>query len=108
MSDDRLTSRRAFAIGAGFVATAAAAGARAAPPALRQNELVTLSNTLYGSPAQRAAFIADPKGFAARLGVRNVSANELAALKNVFADGFCCHGCGCNTPPGGTTVERPQ
>ena len=135
----RLTSRRAFAAGAGVLAATLGAAARAdaqpdatgadtnsqasptatnpppqtavsplppspPPPNLsppppnspaRARDLGKLSNVLYNNPEQRAAFMADPQGFAARIGVRSVGAADLAWLKNAFADGFCCMGCGC-------------
>ncbi len=128
----RLTSRRAFAAGAGVLAATLGAAARAdaqsdstgadtnspasptatnpppttspPPPSLpppppnsaaRARDLGKLSNVLYNNPEQRAAFMADPQGFAARIGVRSVGAADLAWLKNAFADGFCCMGCGC-------------
>jgi hypothetical protein len=132
----RLTSRRAFAAGAGVLAATLGAAAPAAaqpdstsadtnspasptatqpqpttaspppsppPPSpppppnspARARDLGKLSNVLYNNPDQRAAFMADPQGFAARIGVRSVGSADLAWLKNAFADGFCCMGCGC-------------
>jgi hypothetical protein len=95
MSDKVLPSRRAFATGAGLIATAAFSSARAAPGKSRQDELVTLSNRLYSSPEQRQAFIADPQGFVSKLGLHNITPTEISNLRAVFADGFCCNGCGC-------------
>jgi hypothetical protein len=143
MSDngDRLTSRRAFAAGAGVIAAAIGAAARAQevlpptaapagptpapptdasgaapgpppeatpgagqPPAMpppppnspaRARDLGKLSNILYNNPAERALFLNDPPSYAVRLGLRYISAADLLLLRNAFADGFCCMGCGC-------------
>jgi hypothetical protein len=114
-TSDHLTSRRAFATGAGILAAALGGVAKAAtdtpwggaapPPgatqatantASRQADLIKLSNSLYNSAAQRKTFLADPQGFASKLGLRNVTSTDLLQLKSVMADGFCCGGCGCS------------
>jgi len=81
-----------------------AASTDAAPPTAprptpntpaRARDLGKLSNIIYNNPAERAAFLADPPAYAARLGLRYISAADLAAIRNNVADGFCCMGCGC-------------
>jgi hypothetical protein len=61
----------------------------------RARDLGKLSNILYNNPAERALFLSDPPSYAVRLGLRSISAADLGLLRNVFADGFCCMGCGC-------------
>ncbi len=61
----------------------------------RARDLGKLYNVLYNNPDERALFIADPGAYAGRLGLRYISAADLAWFKNAFADGFCCMGCGC-------------
>ena len=61
----------------------------------RARDLGKLSNILYNSPAERALFLSDPPSYAVRLGLRYITAADLGLLRNVFADGFCCMGCGC-------------
>jgi hypothetical protein len=70
-------------------------GSPAVNPVGRQRDLGKLSNVLYNNPDMRAQFLADPSQFSARLGLRNINSADLAGLRNVFADGFCCMGCGC-------------
>ncbi|HEX3918822.1 MAG TPA: hypothetical protein VHW60_15910 [Caulobacteraceae bacterium] len=70
-------------------------GSPAVNPVGRQRDLGKLSNVIYNNPDMRAQFLADPAQFAARLGLRNINGADLAGLRNVFADGFCCMGCGC-------------
>jgi hypothetical protein len=113
-SGEHLTSRRAFATGAGVLAAALGGVAKAAtdtpwggaapPPGQtntantsgRQADLIKLSNSLYNSAAQRKTFLANPQGFANQLGLKNVTSTDLLQLKSVMADGFCCGGCGCS------------
>jgi hypothetical protein len=61
----------------------------------RARDLGKLSNILYNNPAERALFLADPSAYAVRLGLHNISAADLGAIRNNVADGFCCMGCGC-------------
>jgi hypothetical protein len=70
-------------------------GSPAVNPLGRQRDLGKLSNVLYNNPDMRTQFLADPAQFSARLGLRNINGADLAGLRNVFADGFCCMGCGC-------------
>jgi hypothetical protein len=97
MSSDRLTSRRAFAVGAGLVASAAIAStAQAGPHGNRREELNKLSKALHDSPSERRAFVADPRAYVSKMGLHSVSDGELTNLQHMYADGFCCMGCGCS------------
>jgi hypothetical protein len=61
----------------------------------RARDLGKLSNILYNNPTERALFLNDPPSYAVRLGLRYISGADLLLLRNAFADGFCCMGCGC-------------
>jgi hypothetical protein len=113
MAEEHLesVSRRNFATGAGVLAvTSFAAGAAAAaelppapgramsaaPRATRKADLAQLSNKLYNSPAARAEFLANPQGYAGKLGLKSVGPGDLSQVQKMIADGFCCNGCGCS------------
>lgn len=111
-------SRRLFAKTAGAAAAVAAsvgtavaqpvrpAVMRARPTMARQTGLAKLSNALYNSPAERKVFLADPAGYAGRKGVQDVNQADLAQIKNMIADGFCCSGCGCSGVVPGETIQQ--
>jgi hypothetical protein len=70
---------------------------------LSKNNLGHLTNSLYNSPAERQKFLADPKGYSEGLFKARLDAadtNKLGELQKMFADGFCCGGCGCSMPFG--------
>lgn len=61
--------------------------------------LAKISEDILMSPSTRQEFLADPNGFVAqKYGVADTK--ELQAqiinLKDMIADGTCCHGCGCS------------
>jgi len=108
-----MTSRRAFAAGAGLIAAALGGAAKAAtdspwgstPPPMpppsgggagRQADLGKLGTSLYNSPSARSEFISNPQAYVSKLGLKNVTSADLTSIKGVFADGFCCMGCGCS------------
>jgi hypothetical protein len=82
--------------------------AAAKPPApatfrMSKNNLGHLTNALYNSPAERQKFLADPKGYSEtlfRAKLDPADANKLGEIQKMFADGFCCGGCGCGMPVG--------
>jgi hypothetical protein len=94
-----------------FGAVAALAATPAANPApaaqgdsfkLGKNNLAFLSNSLYNSPGERQKFLADPKGFSEGLFHAKLNPAEASKLENVrqiFASGLCCSGCGCSGAP---------
>lgn len=114
-----LVSRRRFAQVAGaVVATVGGVGAAGAQPTyqttmpnttmmaagttIRRTNLVTLSNALFNSPAERQSFLANPAMYANKMGLHSMSNTDLMQLKQMMADGFCCNGCGCS----GHTVNQ--
>jgi hypothetical protein len=75
---------------------------------LSKNNLAHLTNSLYNNPAERQKFLGDPKGFAEGLfkaRLDGADTQKLQNIKQMFADGFCCGGCGCSNPIG-AEVER--
>jgi hypothetical protein len=109
-------SRRQFGTAVGVVAAVTASGTvfaqnemshmSGAPKAMggaggRKVALSKLSNKLFSSPDARQAFLSDPNGYATKFGGASVSTADIANLKQMFADGFCCGGCGC-----GSATER--
>ena len=63
---------------------------------LDRNNLGKLSEHLFKSPRARQKFIADPQGYAKSvLGGNVTDTRRLQDMKQMFADGICCHGCGC-------------
>jgi hypothetical protein len=116
--EPEFTSRRNFARAAGALAVSAIGGAAVAQPRMqqgrrmamqggRQADLARLSNSLFNSPQARAQFLANPQGYASRLGLNNVGRADVAQVRNLIADGFCCNGCGCSGRFG-DTVTNPQ
>lgn len=121
-------SRRQFALAAAGLATVAfgagAAEAQPTRPAIamparpmpmpmaslnaRQADMASLSNALFNSPGERAAFLADSAGYVSRAGLRNVDAAQIRNLHDMFASGLCCGGCGCSGVPQGVQVISPQ
>ena len=104
-----VASRRFFAQSAGAIALAALGGAAAAEErravgamsgraaSVKRAELAVLSNRLYNSPAERSAFLANPQGYAGKLGLKAVNGSDLGSVHQMVADGFCCGGCGCSS-----------
>lgn len=97
---ETLVSRRQVATAAGAFAVlgigAGSAAAETRATMARKEGLTKLSNALYNSPAQRREFLANPRAFTAKMQVKGVNAADLARIKSMIADGFCCGGCGCN------------
>ena len=113
------TDRRGFLKNAALtltsvtVAGAAAAAERGGTPKMRaqrrmqpsarvvltRSNLGKLSNSLFDSPAERAAFMKDPNGYTkGKLQVGSLTAfdqQKLGDMRDQFADGLCCGGCGC-------------
>lgn len=66
------------------------------PVALNRANLIKLSNKLHSSPAERQKFLADPARYAGNLlGGQVGDVQKLEQMKDLFASGFCCGGCGC-------------
>jgi hypothetical protein len=68
----------------------------ATPAVAAPGDVNRLRDKLQESPAERKAFLADPKGYAERLGLRSISEMDISGLRKQLADGFCCNGCGCS------------
>lgn len=65
---------------------------------LDRNNLGLLSNNLSQSPAERQKFLSNPQGYAETFFKGKLdpgSAHRLEQFKQMLADGWCCHGCGC-------------
>ena len=63
--------------------------------ASRKDSLAKLSNSLFNSPAERRAFLANPQAYANKQGLKGLGGGDLNQVKDMLASGFCCGGCGC-------------
>jgi hypothetical protein len=72
--------------------------------------LAKLSDDLVANEEARKSFIADPDAHIAReygIAPSGDDAEFVGRLRDMVADGFCCHGCGCSGLEFGERVINP-